>query len=377
MIPEAGRLVTNPNGRIAKPAALAVLLAAAFLAVRVTARPPDVLRSIGAVPAHLAGRFRDPKAFQQSASGQYFVFDRRAHAVYGIDQRMERTWEIVQIGAEAGRIIDPTAFAVAADGSFVVADAPNGRERIQIFSPGGSRLGGFLLPGRVQTRVVLDNSVLNGIGSLQYSGTSILISQPDTGALFTEYELNGGANRTIGSLRATGHEADRELHLSLNSGIPLVDPTGGFYFVFQAGEPMFRKYDRAGQLVFERHVQGREIDALLASLPTTWPKRRSRDGEIPLVTPTVRTAAVDRGGRLWISFVVAYTYVYDADGDKARTVQFRGAGLMAPNSFFFTMNGGVLVTPGLYEFQAGPSGSGRSGGSGLPAEARSAKAGGS
>ena len=72
---------------------------------------------------------------------------------------------------------------------------------------------------------------------------------------------------------------------------------------------------------------------------------------MPLVTPTIRTAAVDRAGNLWIAFVVPYTYVYDRDGDKTRTVQFRGAGIIMPNSLFFGQNGRVLVTPGLYEFE--------------------------
>ena len=42
--------------------------------------------------------------------------------------------------------------------------------------------------------------------------------------------------------------------------MPLVDPTGGFFFVFQTGEPVFQKYDAAGELVFERRIAGREID---------------------------------------------------------------------------------------------------------------------
>jgi hypothetical protein len=46
---------------------------------------PDILRSAGAVPAHIAGKFREPTGFQQSSSGQYFVFDRRAHVVHGLD----------------------------------------------------------------------------------------------------------------------------------------------------------------------------------------------------------------------------------------------------------------------------------------------------
>jgi hypothetical protein len=218
--------------------------------ISVGALTPEILSSTGAVPAYVAGQFREAAGFQQSASGQYFVFDRRAHTVYGLDERQSSAWQIVKIGGESGRIIDPTAFAVEPNGTFVVADAPNNKERIQIFTPAGFRIGGFLLPGRLRARVVLENAVLNGIGSLQYTGTSILMSQPETGALISEYELSGGVHRTIGRLRATGHESDPELHLALNSGIPLVDPAGGFFFVFQTGEPMFRKYDAAGQLVF-------------------------------------------------------------------------------------------------------------------------------
>ena len=335
--------------------------------VGLSAIQPEVIRSSRAVPAHVAGRFREVAGFQQSASGQYFVFDRRGHTVYGLDEQQSSSWEIVQIGAEAGRIIDPTAFAVAADGTFVVADAPNRRERIQIFTAPGLRVGGFVMRGAAKDRVVLGNSVLNGIGSLQYTGTSILLSQPETGALITEYTLQGSVNRLIGSLRRTGHEDDPEVHLALNSGIPLVDPSGGFFFVFQAGEPAFRKYDRDGTLVYERRVAGLEIDPVVAGLPTTWPKRKTSEGEIPLVRPTVRTAAVDHSGRLWISFVVPYTYVYDADGDKIRAVQFRGAGIVAPNSLFFGRQGRLIVTPGLYEFDAGgPAQAGKAGWAPLP-----------
>src|SRR5438477_7295845 len=145
-----------------------------MLIASLAALAPDVLQSVNAVPAHVAGRFREVAGFQQSDSGQTFVFDRRGHTVFGLDDDFSSSWEIVQIGAEAGRIIDPTAFAVAPNGTFIVADAPNGRERIQIFTPVGFRIAGFLLPGRLKTRVVLENAVLNGIGSLQYTGTSIL-----------------------------------------------------------------------------------------------------------------------------------------------------------------------------------------------------------
>jgi hypothetical protein len=329
-----------------------VLIAAVvFLTtISLVAIKPDIIRSVGAVPAHIAGRFRNPLGFQQSKDGQYYVFDQRAHTVFSIDATMTTSRQVVMIGAEEGRIIDPTAFAVEPDGTFVVADAPNGRERIQIFSAAGFRIGGFMLPGRTQTRVTLGDVVLNGIGTLQYTGRSILMSQPETGALIVEYTLQGNVNRLIGTLRGTGHEGDSDLHVALNSGIPLVDPRGGFWFVFQTGLPLFQKYDAEGRLVYERRIQGPEIDPVVAALPTTWRRRKIDDREVPLVAPNVRAAAVDGAGNLWISFVAPYTYVYDSDGDKIRALQLRGAGTVAPSSLFFGRNGHLLVTPGLLTF---------------------------
>ena len=78
--------------------------------------------------------------------------------------------------------------------------------------------------------------------------------------------------------------------------------------------------------------------------------RLSSEGELPLVTPFIRAAAVDPTGKLWISFVVPYTYVYDRDGDKIRAVEFHAAGPTAPNSLFFGPRGRILTTPGLFEF---------------------------
>lgn len=311
----------------------------------------EILKSVAAVPPQIVGEFEEPVAYQQAASGQYFVFDRRAHTVYGIDEKRTAAWKLIQIGQETGRVIEPGAFDLAPNGTFALADAPRGVERVQIFGPGGNVLGGFTLPGRAETRVRLGSLVLNGVGTLQYTGTSFLISHPESGTLFTEYAPSGGAVRGVGRLRATGFEQDRDLHLAMNTGIPLVDPTGGFFYVFFAGTPVFHKYDGKGQLLYERHIEGRELDDHLRSLPTSWPRRKVQDREVPFVIPNIRAAAVDAKGQLWVSLAVPYTYAYDTHGDKARTVQFRGAGLISPTSLFFTRGGRLLVTPGCYEFQ--------------------------
>lgn len=322
-----------------------VLWSGPFAALRV-----DILRSVSSIPPAIVGEFEEPVSFQQAANGQYFVFDRRGHTVYGIDEQRRGAWKLLQIGGETGRVIEPGAFDLAPNGTFAVADAPRGMERVQIFGPGGNIIGGFTLPGRADARVTMGSLVLNGVGSLQYTGTSFLISHPEAGALFTEYSAAGSAMRSIGRLRQTGYEQDRDLHLAMNAGLPLVDPTGGFFYVFLAGKPIFHKYDAKGVLQFERHVEGREIDEHLRALPTKWPTRKVQDREVPYVIPTVRTAGVDAKGQLWISLIVPFTYVYDAHGDKARTVQFQAAGLLAPTSLFFTRTGRLLVTPGCYEF---------------------------
>jgi hypothetical protein len=310
----------------------------------------DVLRASGGLPAHIAGSFQRPIGFQQSDSGTYFVFDRRAHAVYSVAG--DAATKIIEVGAESGRVLDPSAFDMdPSDGSFVIADAPFGDARIQTFTASGGRIGGFSLPGRQMPRITLDTFVLNGVGSMQYTGGTILINQPELGSLVTELAFDGTPKRSFGALRATG-QSDANVHLAFNGGFPLVDPAGGFYFVFSAGVPIFRKYDARGQLLFERHIEGPEVDEYLRTMPASWPNRRTEQGDVlPVVPPAVRAAGVDRTGRLWIALPTPFTYVYDAAGDKVRTVQFKGADILTPNSLFFTKDGRVLVTPGCYAFR--------------------------
>jgi hypothetical protein len=310
----------------------------------------ETLRAVSALPVELAGEFREPLGYERLASGAELVFDRRGHAVYAVDAARTAARKIVAIGGEDGRVIEPTAFDAQPDGTFVVADAPNGRERVQIFAADGRRLGGFQLPGRATPRVTIGSLSLSGIGTLQFTGRSVVISQPETGALMTEYGLAGTPVRTIGRLRETGHEDDRELHLALNAGIPLKDGDGGYWFVFLAGEPAFSRFDRSGALLFHRRMQGRELDPVVAAIPATWPRRAIDGTEVPLVSPAVRTAALDPAGRLWVSFVVPFTYVFDTLGEKVRTVQFQAAGLSAPNSLTFPGAGRLLVAPGCFEF---------------------------
>lgn len=325
---------------------------AAALALAAAALPVETLTSVAALPAHLAGAIEEMTACEQSPGGEYFVFDRRSHTVYIVPASRDSLRKLIEIGAEPGRILRPTAFDLADDETFAVADAPGGQGRVQVFHLTGATLGGFTLRQRDAPTVVLDGQVLNGVGSLEYTGSSVLLSQPENGALVTEYaSADGRVLRSFGELRATGHEDDPDVHLALNTGIVIANPRGGFYYVFVAGTPTFRKYDATGALLLERHIEGIEMDEYLRGLPAKWPRQKGPHGELPLVRPGVRAAAVDSDAQLWIALATPVTYVYDADGDKRRTVQFRGAGIISPRALSFTKSGHVLVTPGCYTFR--------------------------
>ena len=102
--------------------------------------------------------------------------------------------------------------------------------------------------------------------------------------------------------------------------------------LFLAGAPpLFAKAD-----VVEGWIPFRRVFDVVA-----WGKRHVMMG----------ATQVDRHGNLWVSFAVPYAYVYGNDGERRRTVQFRGAGPLQPSSLSFAPDGRLLVTPGCYVFQ--------------------------
>jgi hypothetical protein len=337
-----------------KPGAAA--LCAAFLAfsLPVPGAPQssaDIIKSVAALPAHIAGRFGELAACQRSRDGDYLVFDRRSHTVFKVPASFdEPPKEIVGVGVEPGRILNPSSFDVGPDRTFVIADAPFGTPRVQVFYETGTRIGGFTLPRSRGPLVTLEEIVVNGVGGVEYTGESVLVSQPDAGSLVTEYSLDGNLIRSFGHLRRTGQESDPDVHLALNVGRVLANPQGGYYYVFLAGDPLFQKYDRTGKLLFSRHIEGEELDDFVRAAPTTW-RRRAERNEIPLVRPAIRTAAVDAAGNLWVALSVPSVYVYDSRGQKRRTVQLVGARPLLPIAMNFDHAGRLLVTPGCYVFK--------------------------
>jgi hypothetical protein len=327
------------------------------IAASVAAQPAaERLRPVSALPAEICGQLREPVAFAQTPGGQYLLLDRREHTVSSVDRARTKLTVLMRAGMEKGNVLQPAALSVSSEGAFAVSGAPFAQERVQMFFADGTALGAFLLPGVTAPRLTLGGVILNGTGSMQFTGSSVLINAPESGYLVSVLNLEGQVIRRIGRLRETGHESDRELHLALNVGLPLQTRDGGVLFVFQTGVPMFRKYAADGRVEYQRHIEGPALDGYMQTLPTSWPTRKIGDGTYPLVPPVVRAAAVSPEGDLWVSLLPPFTYVYDVAGDKKRTVTFEATGALSPTSLFFSRASGgtrLLVTPGCYEFGPG------------------------
>ena len=276
----------------------AVCVAASSLAHRSSRSTPTSCSSVGAVPAAhrrplpRAGRL--PAVARPASTSSSIAARTRC---YGID---DDAGERVGDRADRRRSRDASSIRPRSPSRRTArSSSPTRRTAASAFRSSrrpAFRIGGFLAAGPADGRASCSTtSCSNGIGiAAVHRHVDPDVAAGDRRA---DHRVHAARRREPHVRRAcaqTGHEDDRDLHLALNSGIPLVDPTGGFFFVFQTGEPVFRKYDAtAGCSSSGTSRDARSIE-LVANLPTTWPTRQTSDGELPLVAPTIRTAAVDR-----------------------------------------------------------------------------------
>ena len=134
---------------------LGAVLAMCVIAIPNASEHVEILNATGGLSPHVVGQFRQPSVFQQTSNGLYLIFDRRGHRIYRVERDRETVTALVEIGSELGRIVGARSFDLDENTNrFAVADAPNGRERIQIFDIDGSPVRNFTLPGRARPRIL-------------------------------------------------------------------------------------------------------------------------------------------------------------------------------------------------------------------------------
>jgi hypothetical protein len=303
--------------------AMALVVSAMFGVQTDAALTVEVLRSVGGLPPHIVGLFEEPLGFQQTPGGPYYVFDRRGHTVYSVDADRKSALKLIEIGQELGRIIQPAGSIPPRQDRL---SSPTHLEASSAcrFRAGGIRVGGFTLPVR-QTTAEITLGPSSSTASRRSSAERTCSSASPKAGPLRELSI-GFALRSIGRLRDTGHEQDRDLHLALNVGLPIADRPAAFLRLL-AGRPMFRMTATAGccssamsrassWTIISRRCRraGRRGGARIASC--RWCRRRSEQPR------SIQRTAL-------ISLSQPYTYVYDMHGDKVRTVQFSAAGTIS------------------------------------------------
>ena len=129
--------------------------------------------------------------------------------------------------------------------------------------------------------------------------SNILINQPESGrAHLGARARTATPRRTFGQLRPTGPRGrpERAPRAERRAAARRSRPAGST----SSSSPACRcsaSTTRRARSLFERHVEGPEMDEYLRTMPTRWPTRRTEDGDVlPLVPPAIRTAGVDRAG---------------------------------------------------------------------------------
>ena len=119
--------------------------------------------------------------------------------VYAVDSDTKTVIKLVEIGPELGRILQPRGFDTSANRILRRcrraprrrADTDFRRRR----APAGRLHASGAPANRLDRR--LARSSMSGIASIQFTEPTLLISQPESGTLFTEYSSSGYAFRSV------------------------------------------------------------------------------------------------------------------------------------------------------------------------------------
>lgn len=237
--------------------------------------------------------------------GKYLLTDVKRNRVLIVKDNMEVEREFGMIGSGPGRLLHPGYIDVARDGTIYVNDG--GNERIVKFTSAGDYLGEFQVTTYEGLAVGTENEIFLG--------------QPQDDRLVTVYSSSGKKLRSFGQLKkfseiygAAFADNDALYKTALNQVRLSTDKDGNLYVSFML-IPLIQKYSPQGKLLFERKLEGPEIDRLMENIQKRKYITGNRDGaegRIIALDPVIEPAT----GNILVPLVDGSIYVADRDGNK-------------------------------------------------------------
>ena len=241
----------------------------------------------------------------------YVVSERSRNSVLVINERSEIQKVISGIGSEPGRLFRPGHLDVASDGVVYVQDG--GNERVQSFDLEGRYLGGF--------------ATTQYMGFAAGAGGEVYLGQPEKGALVTVYSRDGkvlrsfGKPKTMSEVYGAEYAGDNEVYRNAINRVRLTTEDDGSILVSFALAPLLQKYSREGNLIFERRLEGPEIDRLTRGIlnDTGGNLVMSIDG-FPERIMSLEAVSVS-GGEINVILTDGSVYVADREGRKVNVIR--------------------------------------------------------
>lgn len=273
-----------------------------------------------------------------SYQNKYFLTDVEGNRLLVINNSMEVERDFGRIGSGPGRLLHPGYLDVGGDGTVFVEDG--GNERIVKFDQSGNYIGEFRVDAFQGMAVDTQNRLYLG--------------QPEEGSLITVYSSTGIKLRSFGTLKKyseiygeTFRDKDVSHMTALNRVRLATDKDGSLYVSFMI-TPLIRKYGADGRLVFERRLEGPEIDRLMEAIQKRRYIATKSDGvdvRIIALDPVIDPA----NGNIMVPLVDGSIYVADRDGNKLSILRpawtNRGDGTFRPFVAGLGANGEFMVTP--------------------------------
>ena len=270
--------------------------------------------------------------------GKYFLTDIDGNRLFVVNSKMEVEREFGRIGSAPGRLFHPGYLDIGGDGTVFVEDG--GNERIVKFDEKGQYAGEFRVNAFQGMAVDTQNQLYLG--------------QPEEGKLITVYSSTGTKLRSFGQLKKYSEiygDANRDKDVTYKTALNRVrlatDKDGNLYVSFMI-VPLIQKYSPDGTLVFERRLEGPEIDHLMEAIH----KRRYIATKVDGVD--VRIIALDpvidpANGSILVPLVDGSIYVADREGNKLNLLRpawtNRGDKTFYPFIAGLGANGEFMVTP--------------------------------